>query len=80
MPAKAGRRGEKFNGCRNWASDLGNKAWGKGRAQLLILYFSEVGAGQKYWISVFWPNGYRADDKGVKDDVDLENEDRQAPA
>ncbi|HUE05024.1 MAG TPA: hypothetical protein VMR62_36075 [Bryobacteraceae bacterium] len=54
-----------------WTAQLDNKAWGKGRVQNLILYFSEVGSGQKYWFSVFWPNGYRADDKGLsfKDDV-----------
>ncbi|HXM42497.1 MAG TPA: hypothetical protein VN924_14685 [Bryobacteraceae bacterium] len=74
-----------------WTAQLDNKAWIKDRTQNLILYFSEVGTGQKYWFSVFWPNGYSADDKGLsfKDDVQPgdvlgtdhhENEERQPPA
>ena len=55
-----------------WIAQLDNKAWGKGKVQNLILYFSEVGTNKKYWFSVFWANGYRADDDGLsfKDDVE----------
>jgi hypothetical protein len=35
-----------------WIAQLDNKAWGKSKN--LILYLSEVGTDQKYWLSVFW--------------------------
>lgn len=47
-----------------WSARLDNKAWGKGKAQNLILYFSEIGTDQKFWFSVFWNKNYGADDGG----------------
>jgi hypothetical protein len=48
-----------------WTAQLDNKAWGKGKAGNLILYLSEIDTDNKYWFSVFWHNGYRADDEGL---------------
>lgn len=30
-----------------------------------MLYFSEIGTDNKYWLSVFRDNGYCADDEGL---------------
>jgi hypothetical protein len=43
-----------------WTAQLDNKAWGKSKN--LILYLSEVCEEEKYWLSVFWRNDYRAED------------------
>ena len=48
-----------------WTAQLDNKAWGKGKVGNIILYLSEIGTDNKYWLSVFWDNGYRADDEGL---------------
>jgi hypothetical protein len=45
-----------------WNARLDNKAWGK--SQNLILYFSEIGTDQKYWLSVFAQDSYCARDRG----------------
>jgi hypothetical protein len=46
----------------SWSGRLEQKAWGKSKN--LILYFSEVATGRKYWFSVFHANGYKARDDG----------------
>lgn len=43
-----------------WTAQLDNMAWG--RSKNLILYLSEVPSDDKYWLSVFWRNDYRAVD------------------
>jgi hypothetical protein len=40
-----------------WTGRLDERAWGK--SANLILYFSDIESRQKYWLSVFWDNGYR---------------------
>jgi hypothetical protein len=45
-----------------WTARLDAKAWGK--SANLILYFSETETGRKYWLSVFFDNGYKARDGG----------------
>jgi hypothetical protein len=45
-----------------WTGRLDLKAWGKSKN--LILYFSDVATGRKYWFSVFHPNGYKTRDNG----------------
>jgi hypothetical protein len=46
----------------NWTARLDAKAWGK--SANLILYFSDVETGRKYWLSVFFETGYRARENG----------------
>lgn len=48
-----------------WTARLDNTSWGRGKVGNLILYFSEIGTDNKYWFSVFWGNGYCADDEGL---------------
>jgi hypothetical protein len=48
-----------------WTPQLDNKSWGKGKVGNLILYFSEIGTDNKYWLSIFWDNGYCADDEAL---------------
>ncbi len=43
-----------------WRARLDHKAWGKSKN--LILYFRRVETGEKYSLSVFWHDGYRARD------------------
>jgi len=43
-----------------WRAELDHLAWG--RSKNLILYLSEIPSDEKYWLSVFWRNGYRAED------------------
>jgi len=47
-----------------WLAQLDHKAWGKNSN--MILYFTELGTGAKYWLSVFWNDGYKTRD-GVFD-------------
>jgi hypothetical protein len=46
-----------------WTARLDHKAWGK--SSNLILYFTNLGTGQKHWFSVFWADGYRPRDKAI---------------
>jgi len=39
-----------------WRARLDHKAWGK--SGNLILYFTRLETGGKYWLSVFWDDGY----------------------
>jgi hypothetical protein len=41
-----------------WTGRLDERAWGK--SANLILYFSDIESGQKYWLSVFWGDGYKS--------------------
>jgi hypothetical protein len=43
-----------------WEAQLDGTAWGKSKN--LILYLSEIPSEEKYWLSVFWRNGYKAED------------------
>jgi len=49
-----------------WTARLDDKASGRGKKVAnLILYFSQIGTDNKYWFSVFWDNGYCAEDEGL---------------
>jgi hypothetical protein len=43
-----------------WRARLDHKAWGK--SSNLILYVTETETGAKYWLSVFWGDGFAARD------------------
>ena len=45
-----------------WTARLDHKAWGK--SYNLILHFTEMDTGAKYWLSVFSNNEYKPRDNG----------------